>query len=81
MSYFKAKAAQTYSEYTVNGILYTDVVRIEFWSQIYYHHLSKGPISITDYYYAKDVGLIRRIIDRPSYDDTLDLVNYHIAPH
>ena len=69
---------------TVGSTTYHDVVHMQERVKLYYHHVGGGPVNNYDYFYAKNVGVIRKIryyFDDPSTGDTTDLVNYYIAPH
>lgn len=69
-------------EMMVNGKTYKDVLHVERKSEIYYDYNFGGPYSSIHYYFAKNVGIIRK-----EYYDTFilwsvrDLVNYQIGPH
>src|SRR5690606_5972149 len=64
----------------VSGTIYQQVLHIKKQQKIYYSHVGGGPTFSFDLYYAPGVGLIREISNTSSYD-TVDLVNYYIAPH
>lgn len=67
----------------VNGAMYNDVIHVRHaFNYQHKHYLSSYTVNL-DYYYARNIGQIRRIY---SYDnsplvDTVDLVDYYIAPH
>jgi hypothetical protein len=59
---------------------YHDVLKIEYRSQLWFYHAGEGPLYSSDYYYARDIGLVRTV-NFYANTDTIDLVNYHIEPY
>lgn len=68
------------SSLTVSGSTYQNVLHIKKLEEIFFGHISGGPTFSYHYYYAPNVGLIRKISNTSSHD-TLDLVDHYIAPH
>lgn len=65
----------------INGIFFYDIICMEQDKYTYSPHNGYGPHYTINHYYAKEVGLIRRIQIFPYYTDTINLVNYHIEPY
>ena len=67
---------------TVNGIVYNDVLHVNYHYEIA-HHQGYGPDVIIDRYFAKNVGMIKeiRFEEINSSTDTINLINHFIAPH
>ncbi|MCF8277388.1 MAG: hypothetical protein K9J17_11705 [Flavobacteriales bacterium] len=68
----------------VNGVIYSDVIHMKYSYEVYYWHIDGGPpATVTDSYYARNVGLIKqkRFDYFRNIDDQIELVNHYIAPH
>jgi hypothetical protein len=67
----------------VNGTIYYDIMHIRHHYTMEHKHYHSIYESIYDYFYAREIGQIRRIRQNSSMPnpDTLDLVDYYIAPH
>jgi len=66
----------------VNGTTYYDVIHVHVYNSTYYFHISGGPYGSADYYYAKNVGVVRKSNSSQGGPYiTKDLVNHYIAPH
>lgn len=66
----------------VNGTTYYDVIHKKISVYVYYYHAGGGPTYYTDYYFAKDVGLIMHSFSsNTGILNEYKLVNYYIAPH
>ena len=67
---------------SVGSSTYYNVLHVNESTQLYYYHLEGGPlISDNDLYFSKNVGLVRKISKTTNPNDTVNLVNYYIAPH
>jgi len=78
----KKEVVELFNSYTVGGTTYSDVIHVHVLDSTYYYHVYNGPFWRKDFYYAKNVGLIRESISfvgQPTV--TRELVNYYIAPH
>lgn len=69
---------------TIGSTVFYDIVRMRERYETHYTGANGGPLSEYECYYAKGVGLIRRL-ERFNQSgiplDTVDLINYYIAPH
>lgn len=69
----------------IGSQMFYDVIVIRSVDEIFYHHDGWFPPYEADFFYSKNIGLIRWIYyenegtDIPS--DTIDIVNYHIEPY
>lgn len=66
----------------INGVIYFDIIHVQDYLKIYYYHLWNGPFWTNDYYYARNVGLIKqntKYVGSPYHERTL--TSYYIAPH
>jgi hypothetical protein len=66
----------------INGTQFYDIVCIQSQSYAYFWHAGQGPSSFINYYFAKEIGLVRQISISPyTGSDTTNLVNYYIEPY
>lgn len=66
----------------INGVVYYDIIHVYDYVKTFYYHISNGPYWTHDYYYARNIGLIRKYITyvgTPYHECTLS--SYYIAPH
>ncbi len=78
----KKEVVEMFDSFTIGGTTYTDVIHVHVLDSTYYHHIWGGPYGSADYYYAKNVGIIRKSFSNQGQPYvTRDLVNYYIAPH
>lgn len=66
----------------LNGITYYDIIHTHEYHSYYWYHVFSGPHWTNDFYFAKDIGLIKRFstyMDNPTIDRTI--TSYSIAPH
>ena len=67
---------------TIGATVYNDVIHVQEAHQTYYSHTGGGPITVFDYFYCRNVGIIRKIKTTNGHvEDTVDLVEHYIAPH
>lgn len=65
----------------VGNQTFTDVLKIEEKSLVYYYDTNGGPYETKFLFYAKEIGLVRTIRQFVNgVPDTIDIVNYYIAP-
>lgn len=66
----------------VNQVVYYDVIKVRHLRQDYYAHIGRGGNGGMDYYYSKNIGLIKSVhIANGASVHTNELVSYYIAPH
>lgn len=66
----------------VNQVVYYDVVKVRHLSEYYYYKVGNAGNGGRDYYYSKNIGLIRiDYIMNGASVHVNELVNYYIAPH
>ena len=57
---------------------YYDVIHTEEIDSIYFYHMPGGPVNTNEYYYARNIGMVRKIYWQGV---TFDLTNHYIAPY
>lgn len=68
----------------IGGIIYYDIIHCKLNQQLYaFKSPGKIPNTIYDYYFAKNIGIIKKSSSRRPfyYSDTSILINHYIAPH
>ncbi len=66
----------------VNQVVYYDVIKVRHLSEYYYYHVGNAGNGGMDYYYSKNIGLIRMVhITNGASVHVNDLVSFYIAPH
>ncbi len=66
----------------VLGNMYYDVIHVHKYHSQYYPFIGSGPVSTTEFYYANQVGLIRKDLYWNSTVPVItNLVSYTIGPH
>lgn len=71
-------------EMTVSGITYNQVIHVHTTTARWYYHNPQAPFPYPcDYYFAKNVGLIRSEVSSINNPELVikNLVNYQIGPH
>ncbi|MES2557041.1 MAG: hypothetical protein V4604_12875 [Bacteroidota bacterium] len=66
----------------LDGITYYDIIHTHEYHSNYWYHIWGGPHWTNDFYFAKDIGLVKQFatyMDNPTIDRTL--VSHFIAPH
>ena len=66
----------------INGVTYYDIIHVHDSLKIFYYHVWGGPFWTNDYYYARNVGIIKQYstyVNNTIIDRTL--TSYYIAPH
>lgn len=66
----------------LGGITYFDVLHVYEYRSIYFYHVFNGPHWTNDFYYARNVGIIKQYstyMDNPTIDRTL--TSHFISPH
>ena len=79
----RVEVVELHDSLIVNGVVYYDVIQTEQRSSVFFPAFPGGPPeSITVNYFAKNVGLIKRIDSSALFPTAhMNLVNYYIAPH
>ncbi len=81
-SYCKKETLERSDSMLVGSNTYFDVLHIKVTSSTTYYHTGSGPTYVSEYYFAKNIGLIRYIrINNGSVTKVIELVNYYISPH
>lgn len=66
----------------VNGITYYDIIHVHEYHYTFYYHVWGGPFWTNDFYYARNIGMIKQystFVNNPTVDRTLN--SHFIAPH
>ncbi len=73
----------TFLTKTINGVTYNDVIYVQLKVEIYHTRWGGGPITINDYYFAKNIGLVKYkcFSEHWGWDYERNLTDYYIAPH
>lgn len=80
-SYRSKKVEDRVRSMDINGITFTDVVTVkESWG-ILYHHVGGGPSGYSYKWYAKGVGLVKLFEHENGCEKSMEIVDFHIAPH
>ena len=81
----KLELMQKLDSFSVLGIMYYDIIHCKLNSKTNYYKYPFAPNTVSDYYFAKSIGIIKTLSSRspftPYYSDTSRLVNHYIAPH
>lgn len=66
----------------VGGVFYHDVIHVHTYHSINYYQLYNSPFWNYDYYFAKNIGIIRlSTANGNQIAETKNITNYYIAPH
>lgn len=81
----KLELIERLDTFQVLNTVFHDVLHLKH-QKVTYNHLGEGPPLLIDFYYAKNVGLIKEEGDDYGYygwgqNIDRELVDYHIAPH
>lgn len=67
---------------TIGTITYYDVLQIEMICSIYYFHIMNGPTYTSQYWFAKNIGMIKfQLFQNGMPSSEGELIDYYIAPY
>ncbi|MDB4088700.1 hypothetical protein N9544_03655 [Flavobacteriales bacterium] len=81
----KSEIIEHLDSFQVNGIMYYDIIHCQISDKITHFKYNTPPPTFNDYYFAKNIGLIKKSRSRAPftsyYSDTTRIINHYIAPH